>query len=210
MNNDLTLLPGGQTPAPLTLNLAGAEYDFGSVIYLVLGECEHRRRSYTPDELEGELMSAARAKLGELRPGFVAAGGPEGYWSLLEREVMGTVMPQYLRRTARQNRLEESGYEVWREGDVVARVVFALCALTIGGLVIAAPFIPIWEDAFAFVLAILAWFYPELKKAREDGRHAELLNRLIAEGQQYQRMHERLLTDAAIDQALGTLPARRR
>ena len=43
----------------MTLNIAGPEYDFGQVLYAVLQECEHRRRSLTDPEIGDELQSIA-------------------------------------------------------------------------------------------------------------------------------------------------------
>lgn len=190
------------------INLAGADYDFGNVIYRVLTECEHRRRSFPPEQAERMLLAVARQKLEELRPGYLELGGSAPYWDSLEREVLGNVMPRYIRRAIDQSRLEEHEYDVWRKGDMVARVLFSLGALTVGGIVIALPFIPIFESAFAFFSAFTAWFYPELKKTLDDSKHSRLLNRIVAEGQAYQALNQQLLTGAALDEAFALLPGR--
>ncbi|HEX9944186.1 MAG TPA: hypothetical protein VGG03_19420 [Thermoanaerobaculia bacterium] len=169
------------------LNLAGSSYDFGNVLFAVLQECEHKRRALLPNEAEARLAETARAKLAEIRESYEECGGTEGYWRELEREVMETILPQYVPAAVEQNRLEKSNYGLWRQGDPVARALFGLIGLVIGGLIIAAPFIPIWEDAFAFALAAAGFLYPEIKKTVFDYRHSRLLNRLIAEAEKYQR-----------------------
>src|SRR6185436_16066198 len=169
------------------LNVAGPSFDFGNVLFAVLQECEHVRRALLPNEAHGRLIEAARRKLAEIRESYVENGGTPAYWEELEREVLETSMPAYVPEAIEQTRLEKSGYDVWRRGDATARVVFALAGLVLGGLIIKAPFIPIWEDAFAFVLAVGGLLYPEVKQLVADFRHSRLLNRMIAEAEKYQK-----------------------
>jgi len=169
------------------LNVAGSSFDFGNVLFAVLQECEHVRRALLPNEAHGRLIETARRKLAEIRESYVENGGTPGYWEELEREVLETSLPAYIPDAIEQTRLEKSGYDVWRRGDAAARALFALGGLTLGGLIVAAPFIPIWEDAFAFVLAVGGLLYPEIKQLVADFRHSRLLNRMIAEAEKYQK-----------------------
>ncbi|HEY0515141.1 MAG TPA: hypothetical protein VGH73_24810 [Thermoanaerobaculia bacterium] len=168
------------------LNLAGTSYDYGNVLFAVLQECEHKRRALLPNEAAARLREIAGAKLAEIRESYVEYGGADGYWRDLEREVMETALPQYIPAAVEQNRLEKTGYDVWRQGDPAARASFALLGLVLGGLIIAAPWIPIFEDAFAFLLALAGLLYPEIKKTFLDFRHSQLLNKLIARAEKYQ------------------------
>jgi hypothetical protein len=189
-----------------SLNLAGPSYDFGTVLYAVLQECEHVRRGLLPNEAEARLLETARHKLAEVRQSYEENGGTLPYWQELEREVLETSMPQYIPAAVEQSRLEKTGYDVWRGGDPAARAAFALLGLILGGLIIAAPFIPIWEDAFAFVLAVGGLLYPELRQLFFDTRHSRLLNRLIAQAEKYQynsRIH--YVSEAQLEEALGSL-----
>jgi len=176
----------GAGGAPL-LNLAGSSFDFGNVLFAVLQECEHRRRALLPGEAEARLREAARQKLEEIRESYKESGGTPAYWQALEREVLETAMPQYIPAAVEQTRLEKSAYDLWRQGDALARAAFALAGLILGGLLIAAPFIPIWEDAFAFVLAVVGLLYPEIKQLVSDLRHSRFLNRLIVQAEKYQK-----------------------
>jgi hypothetical protein len=169
------------------LNLAGSSYDYGNVLYAVLQECEHNRRALLPNEAAARLQGIARAKLAEIRESYEECGGTEGYWEQLEREVLETALPQYVPAAVEQNRLEKSNYDLWRQADPVARAAFGLLGLLIGALIIAAPWIPIFEDTFAFVLAAAGFLYPEIKKTVFDFRHARLLNRLITQAEKYQK-----------------------
>jgi hypothetical protein len=169
------------------LNLAGSSYDYGNVLFAVLQECEHNRRALLPNEAAGRLQGIARAKLAEIRESYVECGGTDTYWEQLEREVLETALPQYIPAVVEQNRLEKSNYDLWRQGEPVARMAFGLLGLLIGALIIAIPWIPIFEDAFAFVLAMAGFLYPEIKKTVFDYRHARLLNRLIVQAEKYQK-----------------------
>ena len=169
------------------LNLAGSSYDYGNVLFAVLQECEHKRRALLPNEAEARLAEIARTKLAEIRESYEECGGTAGYWKELEREVLETALPQYIPAAVEQTRLEKTNYDLWRQGDPAARALFGLIGLVIGGLIIAAPFIPIWEDAFALALAAVGFLYPEIKKTAFDFRHARVLNRLIAKAEKYQK-----------------------
>ena len=96
-------------------------------------------------------------------------------------------MPQYIPAAMEQTRLERTQYDLWRQGDAVARALFGLAGLIVGGLIIAAPFIPIWEDIFALLLAVTGLLYPEIKQLVSDFRHSRLLNQLIVQAEKYQK-----------------------
>lgn len=184
-----------------TLNVAGRSFDFGNVNFAVLHECEHRRRGLIPEQLESSLLNIAREKLTEIRQSYVEAGGSESYWQALETEILQTTMPQYIAEAREKNRLEKNNYDLWRGGDLLSRAIFALVALTLGGIIIALPFVPIFEDAFAFFLALMAWFYPELKRMMFEHRHARALNRMIVDAETYQHDHRiHYMSDQALEE----------
>jgi hypothetical protein len=169
------------------LNLAGTSYDLGNVLFAVLQECEHQRRALLPNEAEARLKEIARAKLAEIHESYTELGGTGAYWQQLEREVIETALPQYIPEAIEQTRLERDNYDLWRQGDPAARALFGLLGLIIGGLIIKAPFIPIFEDTFAFLLTAAGLLYPEVKKTYFDYRHSRRLNRLITHAEKYQK-----------------------
>ena len=194
------------------LNLAGREYDFGPVLFAVLQECEHRRRGL-PAEPESAGAAAAkleeltRAKLAEIRACYEEAGGSPGYWRELESEVLDTALPQYARAAAAQTRLELASYGLWRQGDPVSRLVLGLAGLAAGGLIVKAPFIPIFEDTFAFALAVAAFLYPEIKRLVFDWRYSRLLNRLIVQAERYQHRQLPYVSEAGLEAELRAVGA---
>jgi hypothetical protein len=168
------------------LNLTGPEFDVANVVHAVIADCEHRRRAVTGD-LKPAMEESARRKLAIAKEAFDEARGEPKYWAAVEHEVLGTALPQYVAIAERQNRLERAHYDVWRNGDLAARCAFALIGLTVGGIIVAVPFIPIYIDAFAFFLAICGWFYPDLKKVLHDFSYTRRLNAILVEAVRYQR-----------------------
>jgi hypothetical protein len=180
------------------LNIAGPEYDFGSVVFVVLGECEHRRKGFNDHELEAQLEKTARAKLAKIKAAYDEFGGSPAYWKALEKEVLETALPQYEDAARRMNALERASFGVWRDGDPAARTAFGLGGLVIGGVLKALPFIPTVENIFVFALAAAGFLYPDLKRYTHERRHVRTLNRLVAEAAAYQRnaqLHYMTTTD---------------
>ncbi len=174
------------------LNIAGPEYDFAQVLYAVLQECEHRRRGLDDDSIDRDLEVIAREKLAQVKAAYDEFGGSAAYWSALEKEVLETALPQYALAAAEMNVMERTGFGVFRRGDPAARFTFALAGLVIGSIIIALPFIPIFEDLFAFALTAGGFLYPDIVRYTFARRHAKLLNRLITDADRYQsaaRLH---------------------
>src|SRR5262249_13120086 len=158
------------------------------------------------EEAEEKLYLAAREKLAEIHESYAECGGTEDYFAELTREVLETALPQYVPRAVEQTRREEEGYDLWRGGDPVARSAFALLGLVLGGILVALPFVPIWEDSFAFLLALTGLFFPEITRLFFDQRHSRFLNRLIRDAERYQqarRVH--YLSSAKLDAALNQM-----
>ncbi len=181
------------------LNIAGPEYDFGSVVFVVLEECEHRRRGFEADELEYQLKTIAKAKLAKIKKAYDEFGGSAAYWSALETEVLQTVLPQYIDAAEEMNRLERTGFDVYRRGDLAARGMFGLGGLLLGGFLLALPFVPkLFEAMFAFLVGAAGVAYPDLKRFTHERRHVRLLNRLVADAARYQqnsRLHYMTTSD---------------
>lgn len=178
---------------------SGSSFDYANVIFSVLQDCEHRRRSYTAEGVHAGLMECANEKLARVKTSYLDGMGSKSYWRDLEKEVLQTVMPQYIAAAAEQNRRERTGYGVFRGGDIAARVLFTLLGLVIGAAILAIPFIPIFERAFVFLLAFGGWFYPDMVRFACEYKHYKLLNRLVTAGEEYQRGRARYVSVADIE-----------
>lgn len=169
------------------LNIAGPEYDFGTVVYAVLQDCEHRRRAFDDDEFESSVMTCAKQKLAQVKKAYDEFGGSAVYWEALEKEVLHAVVPQYVDPALEITQLERNGFGVWRKGDLAARLAFALIGLIVGSLIILIPWIPIFENMFAFALTVGGFMYPDLKRFMFERRYAKTLNKLISDSATYQQ-----------------------
>lgn len=188
------------------INIAGPEYDFGTVVFAVLQECEHRRRSF--DDVEAGARACAREKLAEIQRTYAELGGSATYWQALEKEVLQTIVPQYVDAAEGMNALEASGFGAWRGGDLAARLVFALIGLLIGSLIIAIPWIPIFEQMFAFGLTAGGFFYPDVRRFAAERSYSRRLNGLIAESAAYQAASNlRYMTTDDVKKALQPVPS---
>ena len=168
------------------LNIAGPEYDHAQVLFAVLQECEHRRRGIDDASLQEELHSTAEEKLAHIKAAYDEYGGSDAYWDSLRREVMVTALPQYTAAAMQMNARERNAFGLFRQGDPAARLFYAIVGLLIGSIIIALPFVPIFERMFAFALTGAGFFYPDIVRYTYERRHARLLNRLITEAAQYQ------------------------
>lgn len=180
------------------LNIAGPEYDFGSVVFAVIEECEHRRRGFEDDQLDYHLKAAAKKKLAQIKAAYDEFGGSATYWKSLETEVLETAMPQYIKAARDMNRLERNSFGVWRSGDPAARTTFGLGGLIVGSFVKALPAIPTIENIIVVALAVGGFLYPDLKRYTHERRHVRTLNRLVADAAAYQqnaKLHYMTTTD---------------
>jgi hypothetical protein len=180
------------------LNIAGPEYDFGSVVFVVLEECEHRRRGFDDAGLEEHLRSTAVAKLARIKAAYDEFGGSPVYWRSLETEVLETALPQYITAAREMNALEHAKYDIWRGGDPLARLAFGFSGLVAGSAMMFVPYVRMFEAAFAVGLTATGLLYPELKRWTHERRHTRVLNRLVADAARYQqnaRLHYMTTTD---------------
>jgi hypothetical protein len=174
------------------LNIAGSDYDYAQVVFVVLQECEHRRRGWDEKSFEHAALACARETLARVKGAYDEFGGSASYWKTLDNEVLTVVMPQYIDEASTLTAAEKHGFGIFRGGDLAARFLFALLGLFIGGVIIALPFIPIFEDMFAFALTVAGFLYPDFVRFTYERRHARTLNGLVAASAAYQengRLH---------------------
>lgn len=169
------------------LNIAGPEYDFGNVVFVVLEEAEHRRRSFDDESFAKQTREVLREKLSKIKAAYDEFGGSPVYWAALEKEVLETVLPQYVESAREMTRLERAAFDVWRGGDPAARGAFALGGLLLGSIIKPLPLIATLENLFVLGLAGAGALYPEIKRYTHERRHAKALNRLVTSAAKYQQ-----------------------
>jgi len=148
----------------------------------VLGQLEHRRADLC-DQPDGEAATRAVVEeaLVPVVEAYREAQLPEPYLAALKTELLASLPLAWLRLARRFSSLEDRDFGVWRGGDPLARATFVLSGLVIGGLILWAPFIPIWEKWFPFLLAVLGWWLPDVQQAYHRRRYARALGRLAVE-----------------------------
>jgi hypothetical protein len=138
-----------------------------------------RRRAGIVDSDEA-VRAEIKAALVPVRRAYGELELPGSYVQALEEE-LGAVLPARWRAAAgRFTRLEREGFGIWRGGDVVARVGYVVFALVLGAILLRAPFIPLAGKWIPFVLAVLAWWLPDVQARWHRRRYARELNELVA------------------------------
>jgi hypothetical protein len=100
---------------------------------------------------------------------------PPVYLTALGKEVRA-IVPAAWQAIARP--YTESQGTLWRGGDPIARLTYVFIGLVVGGFCVWAPFIPIWEKWFPFVLALGAWWLPDAQVAWQRRRYARALGQI--------------------------------
>lgn len=145
----------------------------------VLEQLERRREAIAADP---DLAVTAFAKaMVPWRTAYHESELPLAYFDALEDELRAVLPLRFRSLAGPFTELERSGYGSWRGGDVYARLLYVLVGLTVGGLIIAAPFIPIWEKWFPLALAVAAWWLPDAQAAWHRRRHARQLGAIAVE-----------------------------
>jgi len=145
----------------------------------VLDHLERRRVAIVDDPAQVE--AAVVEALVPVRKEYQEAELPIAFWEGLETEVRA-IVPRAWRAVAQPySHKEKREFGLWRGGDPVARLTYVLAGLTLGGLILWAPFIPIWEKWFPFVLAFGAWWLPDAQVRWHKRAYARALGRIAAQ-----------------------------
>jgi hypothetical protein len=146
--------------------------ELGTIARDLLADLERARPGF-PDDEEG-FAAAVRARLAtrleDLRALHPVLAEP-ALKRRAEQELDTVLVARYVAFARKQNLLEKKGGGGWRGGDTVSRIVLGLTGLAVGGFVVWAPFIPIWEKSVPFMCMIAAPFIPDMQKAWYLKRH---------------------------------------
>src|SRR5262249_35142879 len=108
------------------------------------------------------------------------------YFESMQKEIRAIVPAAWRALAEPFTRSESKEFGVWRGGDVVARLTYVLVGLMIGGFMVWAPFVPIWESWFPFALAISSWWLPDAQVAYQRRRYARALGGIAQQMSQLQ------------------------
>jgi len=168
------------------------EYSAQAVTAEVLEHLERHRADIVGDE--AKTRAEARNALARVERAYADSGLPQAYLGALVGE-LGSALPAAWRALAEPfTALERRDFGIWRGGDLVSRITYVFAGLTIGGLCVAAPFIPIFEKWFPFALAVASWWLPDAQAALHRRRYARQLGRLVVQMARAQPALDRAVT----------------
>lgn len=133
------------------------------------------------EEVAAELKATFQAELAELKRRFFEVFDDRAYWERAERTLIEVCLPRYLAEAQRFTALERREFGVWRGGDLIARITFALAGLAVGTFIVKAPFIPIpttW-DALILALGLGAPFLPDAQVWLHQRRYRRRLKAIV-------------------------------
>jgi len=171
-----------------------AEYSAQAVAAELLGHLERHRAAIVADD--AKVRGETRVALARVERAYRDAELPATYLGALVAELESALPEQWRALAAPFTELERGGFGIWRGGDLVSRVVYVFAGLAIGGLCVAAPFIPIWEKWFPFALAAGGWWLPDAQVWFHRRRYARRLGQLVRQMGGAQAALDRVVTVA--------------
>jgi hypothetical protein len=103
------------------------------------------------------------------------------HWERARAVVQDVLLPRYQRLAEEENVAAGRDYGMWRGGDLVARATFALCGLILGAIVVAVPWIPVYEKWVPWALFVLGPFVPDGYSWWYRRRYQKKLEALVAD-----------------------------
>jgi len=131
----------------------------------------------------GEIFERELPRLLELCSGReTGLSGKDGerFRRDVEKHLRKVVLPAYLRIAKSFTPRERNGFyllpDAWHGAE---RLGWAVAGMALGGFVIWAPFIPIWEKEWVAVFAMGGLVFPELRRHFAFRRYQSELNRIV-------------------------------
>lgn len=149
------------------------EFAIKKVALDVLSYLELHREQAVQDEAATRL--AIDAALEPVRRSYLDSQLPAAYLRALDHELATTIAAAWRAVAVPFTDLEKRRFGVWRGGDLVARLVYVLGGLSLGGLIVWLPFIPIWEKWLPFAMALGGAWLPNAQVLWQRRRYAREL-----------------------------------
>lgn len=103
------------------------------------------------------------------------------HWDRARAVVRDALLPRYAQLAQAENAGAAREYGMWRGGDLVARGAFALVGLVLGVIVLALPWIPVYEKWLPWALFVLGPFVPDAYSWWYRRRYRKRLEALVAD-----------------------------
>src|SRR3954471_19171874 len=118
------------------------EFAAGKVAGDVIAELERQRETLAKSP--EATKQAVETALAPVRAAYRDSQLPSAYFDALEAELRETLPAAWGALAKPFTALEARSFGRWRGGDLTARLTYVLGGLVLGGLILKAPFIPIW------------------------------------------------------------------
>jgi hypothetical protein len=168
------------------------EFAIRKVALDVLAHLELHREQALRDEAATRL--AVEAALEPVRRSYVDSQLPVAYLQALDRELGTTLATAWRAVAVPFTELEKRRFGIWRGGDLLARLAYVLGGLTLGGLIVWLPFIPIWEKWVPFAMALGGAWLPNAQVVWQRRRYARELGAIAVRLGARQRALEAAVT----------------
>jgi hypothetical protein len=154
-----------------------SEFAIAKVATDVIAHLERHRETAVLDE--ATTAREVEAALAPVRAAYRDSELPPAYFTALEAELRAALPAAWRAVAVPFTKLEAHGFGRWRNGDLPARLAYVLGGLTLGGLIVWLPFIPIWEKWVPFALGFAGWWLPDAQATFHRRRYGRELGRII-------------------------------
>jgi hypothetical protein len=149
------------------------EFAIKKVALDILAHLELHRERAAQDE--AATRAAVGAALEPVRRAYADSQLPVAYLQALDRELETTLASAWRAVAVPFTELEKRRFGLWRGGDLVARLTYVVGGLSLGGLIVWLPFIPIWEKWLPFAMALGGGWLPNAQVMWHRRRYAREL-----------------------------------
>ena len=153
------------------------EFAIAKVAVDVVAQLERHREVAVRDE--ATTTRELEAALEPVRVAYRESELPPAYFEAMQAELRAALPAAWRAVAVPFTALEARGFGRWRGGDLFARLSYVLGGLTLGGLIVWLPFIPIWEKWVPFALVVSGWWLPDAQVAWHRRRYGRELGRIV-------------------------------
>jgi len=159
--------------------MTAPSYRLDTLALNLIERLEGARRTWAtePDAARSELTRIAREQLVRMLAEHDELMDTPGWSDTARRELLETFLPRYLRLAVDHNALEERGYNAWRRGDPVARVVGGVAAISAAMVLARLIHHPMALVPFAFALCVP--FLPDIRRLHFRRRYRIALQEVV-------------------------------
>jgi hypothetical protein len=144
--------------------MTAPSYRLDTIALNLIERLEGARRTWSQDPAaaERELSRIAAEQLDRILAEHDEILDTPGWSATARREVLETFLPRYIRLAVDHNALEERGYNAWRRGDPIARIIGGGAAITLAMAVARLVHHP--AALVGFAIALCVPFIPEIRR----------------------------------------------